>query len=650
MLQNLLPTILIAAGIFCSLAGRAYSAAQEWPKKSQNRDAKITHGPILGRLSHDSVGVWIRTSRPAFFRAICRVGVTLMASSRIAETRLNHDNTGWVLVSGLKPDTNYTYEVELDTGEWIKGGTFTTLPHSEQMRSTQNPQGLFNFCFEFGCGNRQFVGAIGPGLPGFRTMYEKLKGRLDFQIMNGDWLYEELRTTPVDYWQEKNGVEGEKLPDVVQIAPTIVGVWENYKLYLSRGKNLANWHRNVPTFFVFDDHEMINDINGTNDPGFRDRKTVFRDIGLQAWRDYVGWSNPTLRSQSQDILFGRADLTAGEDVLIDRETDFTGFDLKKASTLMVHWGTPDAGVWDDKIDDKKGGHPAAGVYRIEEVLDANRLRISPRPKADARKVSYSIGTKHFFKLQVGNCDFFVLDCRSERQIHNKNDPWKKGISMIGEAQNSWLKEEMEKSQADFLFVVSSVNFTIPHVGPGPPGKDEAWTAYMNEREDLIEFWDSLNKPVMVLTGDLHNSFVIKITDRIWEFASGPHNSGNHILENEGNRPPTGDFEYNGRKVNIRWSTFFPNDVLRPRMSVFCTVEVNNVVNIPVTPGETRWVVYPQPYVVLKYYNGVTGELLYAESVTAIRTDKEKSAPSQKISSNQVLPYPLSHAFPTNSAR
>ncbi len=415
-------SLVIAVGMFCLLAKTVYSAGQEWPKKSQHRDARITHGPILGRLSHDSVGVWIRTSRPAYFRIICRIEYTLMAASPIAETRLEHDNTGWVLVSGLKPDTTYTYEVELDTGDWIKGGTFTTLPHADQMRTEHNPEGFFNFCFEFGCGNRQFVGAMGPQLPGFKTIFEKLNGKLDFQIMNGDWLYEELRTTPLDYWKEKNGVNDENIPKVVQVAPAIVGVWENYKLYLSRGENLAHWHRNVPTFFVFDDHEMINDINGTNDPGFRDRKTVFRDIGLQGWRDYVGWANPLPGPESQGILFGKADLTKEENILVDNEADFTKLDLSKATTLLVHWGTQDAGVWDDTLDDKKGGHPAAGVYKIDAVLDANRLRISPAPKVNARQVSYSIGMRHFYKLRVGNCDFFILDCRSERQIHDKKDP------------------------------------------------------------------------------------------------------------------------------------------------------------------------------------------------------------------------------------
>jgi phosphodiesterase/alkaline phosphatase D-like protein len=155
-------------------------------------------------------------------------------------------------------------------------------------------------------------------------MYENLNGEIHFQIMNGDWLYEDKRDYPVSSWQEANKVTDGEIPGVVRFAPTIVGVWENYKLYLSRAEQLARWHRNIPAFFVYDDHEMINDINGTNSPGFRHRKAVFRDIGIQAWRDYLGWSNPH-RSPS---IWQKSDLTAGDDILADKEADFSSLDQR----------------------------------------------------------------------------------------------------------------------------------------------------------------------------------------------------------------------------------------------------------------------------------------------------------------------------------
>ena len=590
-------------------------------------EAVITHGPILGRLSHDGIGVWVRTSSPSRFRVTCRLKHVCVAQSPFGETRLQNDNTGWVQVTGLKPNTTYDYEVVLDSGYWMNGGSFTTLPDEDTVRNPNNPSGLFNFSFEFGCGNQQnLLEDPGPNLPGYKTMYENLKGKIHFQIMNGDWLYEDKRDYPVSSWQEANQVTDAEIPGVVRFAPTIVGVWENYKLYLSRAEQLARWHRNIPTFFVYDDHEMINDINGTNSPGFRHRKAVFRDIGIQAWRDYLGWSNPLSDPNPQGIWFGKADLTEGNDILVDKEADFSSLDLDRASNLMVHWGTPTAGVNDDSLNDT-GGHPASGVYEIVKILDRNRLKIHPAPKADGEQVSYSIGMRNYYRLSVGNCDFFILDCRGHRQLHDKKNPWKKGLSMLSLEQKEWLKKGMRESVADFLFVVSSVNLTIPHVGPGPPDKDEAWTVYMEEREELIKFWDNLHKPVLVLTGDLHNSFVIKITDRVWEFASGPHNSGNHSLMDEARRPPNGDFEYNGRKVNIRWSTFvlddvnyYPNELdlpIRP-FPYYCVVRVNNVFNNPREPGGVRWVAFPQPQVLFQYYDGLTGELLYAEAIGAVK--------------------------------
>jgi alkaline phosphatase D len=46
--------------------------------------------------------------------------------------------------------------------------------------------------------------------------------------------------------------------------------------------------------------------------------------------------------------------------------------------------------------------------------------------------------------------------------------------------------------------------------------DEAWTGFMDEGEELINFWEGPDKSILVFSGDLHNSSSIRITDRIWE--------------------------------------------------------------------------------------------------------------------------------------
>lgn len=613
--------------IVALLVSFACGALQE---RGESPPSDFTHGPILGRLSSDGVGVWARTARPSEF--LVRYGTArdqLTSTSDTVETTVDHDNTAWVHLTELKSNTKYFYELAMaDSGTAGQGGSFHTLPSSSDVANPEhNPKGLFNFRFEFACGNNQRTGGgsnFGSALPTYTTMLRDLKrdeehSRIDFAILNGDWLYEEKRDYPPDEWLRQVGVEAGRKPRIVDIAPTIVGVWENYKHYFNEAPNLAEWHSSIPSFFTFDDHEIVNDVYGAAEVGRRNRRPVFRDIGVQAWYDYLGWSNPV--SHEQRIHFGKAQLKADSDILTDASADFTKLNLDEAATLHVHWGTPDAGVMQGPSD-TEGGDPNSAVYEIVEVLDANRIRVRPSAVADG-EASYSIGQMSHFKMSVSNADLFFLDTRTFRDMHDVTKATEPGRSMLGSRQKKWLKDEMAASDADFFFVVSSVNFTIPHVGgTGAPipteNKDDAWTVFLAERQELIDFWDGLDKPVFVLTGDLHNSFAIKITDRVWEFASGPHNSANHPAGSEGNRPPTGVYDSRGLPVEIRWSTYILNDTPQKlrRKPIFCVVQVNAVFNNPNEEGKDRWVAFPNPQVVFQYHDGLTGELLYAESVVA----------------------------------
>jgi len=596
------------------------------------QETKITHGPILGRLGAHEIGIWARTFRPGTLRV--RYGFRVDSLEKLSSpvtTRIENDNTGWAHIKDLKADTKYFYELSVEGSNATmhnRRGSFRTLPDPEEMRDEkQNPRGLFNFSFEYACGNSQSSNGFGPALPTYRTMLDQIADTINFAILNGDWLYETQREYPPESWLEQVGLTEEQTPEVVRYAPWIVGVWENYKTYLDRGHNLALWHRVVPSFFTIDDHEILDNTYGAGEAGRRNRKAVFRDTAVQAWGDYLAWSNHS--DFTQGIIFGRAQLEAGSDVLTDEEADFTKLDLAQAANLHVHWGGPYAGarrVPRDAVD----GDANAGVYDIVEVIDAHRLRIHPAAKKNGIS-TYSIGRRSYGKMRVSNSDLFLLDLRSHQDMHDWRNPNKPGISIMGKEQKAWLKTQMTESDADFFFIFSSVNLTIPHVGGtgGSPssrttsqtqqtGRDDAWTIFVEEREEMIDFWDSLGRPVFVLTGDLHNSFAIKVSDRVWEFASGPHNSRNHSLSAEDGRPPNGSYDSRGRPVEIRWSTCILDDVpggLRYRPT-YTVVQVNNVFNNPVEPGQERWVAFPRPQAIFQYYDGLTGDLLYAESILA----------------------------------
>jgi alkaline phosphatase D len=585
----------------------------------------VTHGPILGLPGADSMRVWARTSQPGTFTV--RYGTAagrLDQRSAPVTTTIDRDCTGWIELRGLQPDTKHFYEVVADGQAKGPGGTFRTLPAADTTRNApHNPKGLFNFRFEFGsCANQNPEHGIGHELPAYTTMNRELRDKIHFAIMNGDWLYEELREHPPAEWQRAQGLTDAQVPRVVKVMPTIVGVWENYKLYLSRAANLTEWHRHTPTVFTFDDHELVNDIWGTGTIGHRHRRTVFRDIGTEAWYHYLGWANPV--AFNHPIHYGFGHCEEGSDVLVDREADFTKVPLAEMSNLHIHWGKPTDGVNEIQYDDDSG-HPNSRVYHVVEVLDKHTLRIMPPTKV-AGSAPYSIGRRSYGSFRVANCEYFLVDTRSHRSMHDirrRSDP---NLSMLGPVQRDWLIAAMKASDADFLFVVSSVPFMVPHIGAGgfefdEQNKEESWTGFYHERENLIAFWETLNRPVFVLTGDLHNSFAIKITDRIWEFCSGPHNSVNHVPKNdEGDRPATGKFKFGPRECDIRWSTYILPDIPRPERMYphYCVAQVNNVFNMPPKVGDTRWVAYPHPQVVFQYFDGRTGELQYAESISMPR--------------------------------
>ena len=288
--------------------------------------------------------------------------------------------------------------------------------------------------------------------------------------------------------------------------------------------------------------------------------------------------------------------------------------LDEMTNLHVHWGTPQAGVNDMKFDNDDGDKNSY-VYDIVRVIDEHKVQLH-MPAKETGEVSYSIGRRSWGSFRVANCEFFLLDTRGDRDMHDVRQRDKPGVSMIGKPQRDWLLKSMRESDAEFFFVVSTVPFMIPHSGAGgfeadAANKEEAWTGFFDEREMLINEWDRIGKKVFVMTGDLHNSFAINITDNVWEFCCGPHNSVNHVpVNDESDRPATGRFKFGPRECDIRWSSYILPDL--PRLErlypYFCVVQINNVFNMPKKLGGKRLVAYPNPQVVFQYYDGRSGEL------------------------------------------
>jgi alkaline phosphatase D len=610
---------LLLTSLLCVSSGAA--SAQSWPDPVANhvvpyQSLGITHGPVLGRITEGAVTVWIRTQAPAAFEIAVSERPPFDGARAVrGTTSTEKDNTGWVTVDGLKANTRYFYALRL-RGEIVDirasmddpWPSFRTLPDGRSFAHEYNPEGRFNFSFSVGSCQRQRSPEDTYGIyanpPVFDTLWKRHRDRLSFHIINGDYTYEET-------------LNGSK-----------TGLEDNYKLYLDRGRSLNRFLRHVPMFTMFNDHEMTDNIDGAGEVGLGDGNYLVRDPAMAVWEYYANWAND-LAPQHGGTRFGSAKVKKGGNVLHDPEADFSTITTDQISTLHVgsfYKGGP-------KPARQERGGLNTGVYRVEEIVDAHRLRVSPAFRSTA-KSPYSVGTHRYFDRVIGNSHFFFLDTRSERtrfkgpkRAHDENE------SVLGPVQKSWFLETAKASKADFIFVVSGDPWVIYHSafhvrGTDTETKGDGFCGYVHEREELLNALDGIEKPVLILSGDVHHPFAAQITDNVWEFLCSPMNSAGHPLGTAGLPPLGGWFDSQGRKVKIKWCGGNPDNVhyLRQRHSIYAIVNVNNIVRHGLNDGPGyQYLAFDEPQVVVRFHDGYTGELLYAEGISTLDSKPEGAA-------------------------
>lgn len=593
-----------------------------WPDPVANhvipmQSTLMTHGPILGDMTSNSARVWIRTQQPTEFEllVIPHRPPFEAARSTSGKTIADKDNTGFVEVSELQPNTVYAYAIRID-GEIVDSRndirdpwpTFRTLPNKNTYAHEFNPEGKFNFAFSIGACQRQRSPENTYGIyenpPVFDTIWEKHRHRLAFHIVNGDYTYEEtLDGTP-------SGIEN------------------NYKLYLNRGRSLNRLLKHVPLLTMYNDHEVTDNIDGSGEVGRGDGNYLVRDPAVRVWQYYADWSNGD-RPQKMDVQFGTAQMEAGSNILEDPNADFTNLSLEQVSTL--HIGPFLKGG--KKLDRSTRGGKNIGVYRVTKIVDATHLEVD-RAFQETSKAPYSIGTHHYFDRVVGNCHFFFLDTRGERSkwlgVKKSHDADR---FVLGETQKQWFLDSLNNTKAEFIFVVSPDPWFIYHSayhmrGESTESKGDGYCGFVHEREGLTAVLDQLEKPVLLLTGDVHHPVAAQITDNVWEFLVSPVNSANHPIGTAGLPPLGGWFDSEGRTIKIKWLGGYPDNVhyLRQRHTVYSVINVNNIVKAGRKSGPGyQFLAYDAPQVVVSFHDGYTGELLYSEGISTLDAMPPKSA-------------------------
>ncbi len=522
---------IFGAALLLLAATSGLAQQTRWPDPVANdviayQSSSLTHGPMLGRPGAKSMRVWVRTAMPTKFRIVYAMHPPLTAQSPgvKASTRAERDNVGVVDLTDLKPNTRYYYAVVIDgqlpdirmdfDEPWP---SFKTLPDARSHKDEKfNPHGRFNITFAFGaCASQQPKASGGQwgSAASFHHLHRRHGEEIQFFVMNGDYIYEELRDGKIS------------------------GYRANYRRYLERGRSMQCLQRRLPWLFTFDDHEVGGDV-----------RARLSEKSMKPWFEYAGWAN---------------------------------FNDDHRYSLDSYEDNNDAYYWDWKLD---------------------------------------------------NCHFFFVDCRGERTPFNFAQRKDEAQYILGLQQRQWLMDGVRTSKANFIFIVSSVPWFLPHtsahVGGNIRPKGDTFVGYLHERELLTTFFDTIDRPVLILTGDVHTSAAVQVTDNVWEMLCGPLNSTGHPLATAGNPPRGGRFDSGGRNVKVKWIATFPNNVRysRIRNTLYGIVQVNNVARAGTPEGRGyQWMAFDNPQVVVRFHDGHSGRLLYAEGISTIKTTQAAAA-------------------------
>ncbi len=115
--------------LFAFAATAAFTSAQ-MPLEEYSMN-HVTHGPMLGLVTENSVRVWARTHKAGDFTV--QYGTTeaqLDQTSAIVTTTADHDHTGSITLTGLKPGTMYHYQIYIGKVPSGPAGTRIVLVRS----------------------------------------------------------------------------------------------------------------------------------------------------------------------------------------------------------------------------------------------------------------------------------------------------------------------------------------------------------------------------------------------------------------------------------------------------------------------------------------------------------------------------------------
>ncbi len=254
-----------AAGLVLAAPAISYAASRPM----------ITHGLQSGDVDTTSGVVWARTDRAA--RAYLDVSTTesFHDATRLAPLDVlpESDFAMKRLLTGLPSDQEIFYRVSFED---LTSGRAMSEPMTGHFRTAPASRRSVRFVWSGDTAGQGW--GIDRGRGGMKTYATMAKHDPDFFIHSGDTIYADGPIAPTK--EMKNGavwnnLVAEGVEKVAESLDEFRGRWK----YNMLDENVRAFNNRVPTFFQWDDHEVVNNWSDAKDLTADDRYTV-KDLPL----------------------------------------------------------------------------------------------------------------------------------------------------------------------------------------------------------------------------------------------------------------------------------------------------------------------------------------------------------------------------------
>jgi alkaline phosphatase D len=251
--------LVLAAAVF-ALAGSAGASV----RATSHDSPVVTHGVVVGDVTSDSAVVWARADREGTLK------VHLFGGKHHGGARLEFhaadDYTAQVVLTGLKPDTDYRYRVGSERG------SFETAPAADDAEDV---------LLTFG-GDVAGQNVCRDTSEGFPIM-NRIRGlRPEVFVGLGDMIYADNGCDPI-------GRYGNAQVPGPGPAPDLATFWAHWR-YNRADRASKRLLASTSYVGVWDDHEVVNDFGPLHDTRSTPPYTPgvhLLPIGLEAFLDYT---------------------------------------------------------------------------------------------------------------------------------------------------------------------------------------------------------------------------------------------------------------------------------------------------------------------------------------------------------------------------